>query len=106
MDGDEAAEKFRPEKTPAAHPVLEKFPAFYDHTVEKFDLRVRKLGLSDRPLREIPWIVRAVLIGMLPIRTTLMRFFRPKRLLTKTYLNDAWIRASAAADASDEPYPR
>jgi len=82
---------FALKKLPANHPVLERFPAFYDHTLEKFDLRVRKLGLSERPLREIPWFARAALILGLPFRTLAMRRLRPKRLLTKTYLADEWI---------------
>lgn len=82
---------FALKKLPAGHPVLERFPAFYDHTLEKFDLRVRKLGLSDRSLREIPWLSRLGLIAALPFRTFAMRRLRPRRLLTKTYLADEWI---------------
>jgi hypothetical protein len=88
---------FALKKLPPGHPVLEKFPAFYDHTLEKFDLRVRKLGLSDRPLREIPWTTRISLIAFLPVRTLWMRFRRPKKLLTKTYLDDDWIRSPEKA---------
>jgi hypothetical protein len=88
---------FALKKLPAGHPVLEKFPAFYDHTLEKFDLRVRKLGLSDRSLREIPGFARALLILLLPLRTFVMRRRRPKRLLTKTYLDDEWIQSPEKA---------
>lgn len=84
---------FSLKKLPPGHPVLEKFPAFYDHTLEKFDARARKLGLTDVSLREISWLARIGLIGLLPFRTFLMRRRRPKRLLTKTYLQDDWIRA-------------
>ncbi len=84
---------FALKKLPPGHPVLEKFPAFYDHTLEKFDLRVRKLGLSDRPLREISGFSRLGLILALPFRTAWMRFRRPKRLLTEIYLDDEWIRS-------------
>jgi len=86
---------FALKKLPPSHPVLEKFPAFYDHTVEKFDLRVRKLGLSDLSLRDIPWYTRMTLLGLLPIRSFWMRLRRPKRLLTKTYLRDEWIESPA-----------
>lgn len=84
---------FSLKKLPPSHSVLEKFPAFYDHTLEKFDLRACRLGLSDRPLREIPWLARIGLIGLLPFRIFIMRRRRPKRLLTKTYLEDEWIRS-------------
>ncbi|MBS1962554.1 MAG: ferritin-like domain-containing protein [Bdellovibrionales bacterium] len=84
---------FALKKLPPGHPVLGKFSAFYDHTLEKFDLRARKLGLADRPLREIPLVARAVLLLSLPFRTFLMRRRRPKRLLTETYLSDEWIRS-------------
>lgn len=78
-------------KLPKDHPVLEKFPAFYDHTLAKFESRVLKLGLSDRPLREIPLLSRIALLATLPLRTFWMRMRRPKKLLTAVYLEDPWV---------------
>ncbi len=82
---------FALKKLPAGHPVLERFPEFYDHTLAHFEDRVFKLGLSERPLRELSWWARAGLIVSLPIRTAWMRVRRPKKLLTQTYLKDDWI---------------
>lgn len=82
-------------RLPANHPVLEKFPAFYDHTLAKFESRALKLGLSDVPLRDLSFAAKAGLILMLPIRTMWMRFRRPKKLLTAIYLDDEWIARPA-----------
>ncbi len=82
---------FALKRLPKNHSVLEKFPAFYDHTLAKFELRVQRLGLSDRPLREISWAARFGLIFALPFRQFAMRLRRPKRLLTATYLSDDWV---------------
>jgi hypothetical protein len=90
-------------KLPPGHPVLEKFPQFYDHTLAKFELRALRLGLTDKPLRDLSWWTRLGLIALYPLRTFWMRRVRPKKLLTKTYLSDAWI---TEAGASGEPSPR
>ncbi len=83
-------------RLPANHPVLERFPAFYDHTLAKFESRAQKLGLSEVPLRELGFLTKAGLILLLPIRTLWMRFRRPKKLLTAIYLEDEWIARPAA----------
>lgn len=92
--------KFALNRLPKNHPVLEKFSAFYDHTLSKFELRAQRLGLSDRPLREISWGERIVLLLLLPYRQMRMRVSRPKGLLTKTYLGDEWVRKPGASGAS------
>lgn len=84
---------FALKKLPPGHPVLEKFPAFYDHTLTKFDLRVQRLGLSSCSLRELSWLIRARILIELPFRTFAMRRSRSKRRLTETYLADEWIRS-------------
>jgi hypothetical protein len=84
-------------KLPQGHPVLEKFPAFYDHTLAQFESRAQKLGLSERPLRELPFFTRAGLLLALPFRTFWMRRIRPKKLLTAVYLNDPWVTAPTSS---------
>jgi hypothetical protein len=98
-------------RLPKGHPVLERFPAFYDHVLAKFEERALKLGLSERPLRSIPLLSRVALIALLPFRTFWMRKRRPRKLLTKTYLTDPWIAEPWRADdgltaASSGPSPR
>src|SRR5690606_3549098 len=90
-------------KLPKKNPVLAKFPVFYDHTLAKFESRVLKLGLSDRPLREISPLERAALLISLPFRTFWMRRTRPKRLLTSVYLADPWVRDAGASSAELSP---
>jgi hypothetical protein len=99
---------FALKKLPPGHPVLEKFPAFYDHTLAKFELRALRLGLSECSLREISWLTRFGLLLLLPVRTFWMRRIRPKKLLTKTYLTDDWITGDGVteAGASAELSPR
>lgn len=88
---------FALKKIPAGHPVLKKFPEFYDHTVSQFESRVFKLGLTDVPLREIGTFSRLKLLLLLPLRRMKMRFRRSTRkLLTETYLSDGWLVAPEA----------
>lgn len=90
---------FALKKLPKHHPVLDRFPAFYDHTLAQFESRVLKLQLSDRPLRDLSFFTRLNLLLGLPFRTLRMRMLRPKRLLTETYLKDEWVvKASLKTD--------
>jgi hypothetical protein len=91
---------FALKKLPPGHAVLGKFPAFYDHTLEKFDTRVQSLGLTSGSLRSISLPNRIGLLVMLPIRTLVMRLRRPKTLLTETYLEDEWIRLPEKSNES------
>lgn len=91
---------FALKRLPPGHPVLEKFPAFYDHTLTQFESRVQRLGLSKTPLRELSLFERATLLALLPARQWMARLFRPKKLLTKIYLEDEWINGARVNDAS------
>ncbi len=77
------------------HPVMQKLPAFLRRTTEVTELRLRRLGLLDRPLGEVGALARAGLIaGALARRgAARLAFFRRRRLLTDTYLDDPLIRA-------------
>ncbi len=78
-------------KLPADHPVLKQFPDFYDFVVARFEERVLKLGLTEKPIREMGFFEKGLLLATLPFRARITRFFRPKKLLTSIYLNDPWI---------------
>lgn len=87
---------FALKKLPKNHPVLDRFSAFYDHTLAQFESRALKLGLSDCPLRDLSFFTRTRLLLCLPFRTFLMRALRPRRLLTETYLQDEWVLKATA----------
>jgi hypothetical protein len=85
------------------HPVMRKFPAFYDHAVEKAGARVVALGISEVPPAALVGWRKAGLLLLLPgmklIRKFGRRFTGQKRLLTATYLEDPVVRAESARNA-------
>jgi bacterioferritin (cytochrome b1) len=102
--------RFMAARLPKDHPVLSQLPAFLEKTVACADLRLQRLGLTDRPLARYGTLARAALIGEAylqkaggalwrlvtwPIR--LLPFVAKKRRLTDTYLDDPAIRALPAA---------
>ena len=85
---------------PQEHEALRQLPAFVAHTVRVAELRLRRLGVLDRPLDEISVFERARLVAeayagkavdggkdtlLSPLRA--LPFFAPKKL-TDTYLKD------------------
>jgi hypothetical protein len=87
-------------KLPADHVVLKHLPAFLAHANTCAEIRLRRIGVLDRPLAEISGVKRAALVAeayggkvlgslgslvTLPIR--LLPWFRKKRV-TDTYLSD------------------
>jgi hypothetical protein len=91
-------------KLPQEHPALRQLPAFVEHTVNVAELRLRRLGVLDRPLADISGLERARLIAeayagkaveggkdtlLSPLRA--LPFFAPKKL-TDTYLDDPAVR--------------
>ena len=76
------------------HPVMRQLPAFLRRTTEVTELRLRRLGLLDRPLAEVGDFARAGLIAGALARRAAARlaFFRRPRLLTDTYLDDPLLR--------------
>ncbi len=83
-------------RTSSPHPVLARFPQFYDHVLARFGDRVQRLGLSDRPLSEVPLLERVVWIASIPYWKVWCRLGRKTRLLTDTYLDDPWVTAEGA----------
>ena len=96
------------EKRLPAHPAAARLPAFLEHVVRCAELRLRRIGVLDRPLAELSSGARLALmleayagkalafalsILMLPLR--LLPWFAPKRL-TDTYLDDPQVRRVGA----------
>jgi bacterioferritin (cytochrome b1) len=98
--------RFMASRLPADHPVLSRLPEFLGKTTACAELRLRRIGLLDRPLAELGTLARAALIAEAyaqkagsalwrlvtwPVR--LLPFVGKKRRLTDTYLDDPLIRA-------------
>ena len=94
---------FMGSRLPKDHPVLSQLPQFLDKTIAAADLRMQRIGLTDRPLAELSAARRAALVaeayggkalgGLLRLVTFPVRLFMKKRRLTDTYLDDPAIRA-------------
>jgi hypothetical protein len=77
------------------HPILSKFESFYDHSIRAFELRIERLGLSQKPIRQMTRVDLIKLLVALPFRWVRekMRFKTP--LLTDRYLEDPSVKAEA-----------
>jgi bacterioferritin (cytochrome b1) len=88
----------------ADHPVMKHLPAFLDHANRCAELRLRRIGVLDRPLAELSAGRRALLVAeayggkllgglaaliTLPLR--LLPLWPRKKRLTDTYLRDAHV---------------
>ena len=105
-------------RLPADHKVLKHLPAFLAHANVCAELRLRRIGVLDRPLTEISGLKRALLVAeayggkllgglgsivALPFR--LLPFFKRKRV-TDTYLRDPHVtgyQLPAAGETSAQP---
>lgn len=80
-------------ETDSEHEVMRHVPAFVQAVCDQLELRLRRIGILDRPLSELSMLRRGWLIfkayGTQPFRALLPR----PPLLTRTYLNDAQVRA-------------
>lgn len=75
------------------HPVLRQVPAFLQRTTEVTELRLRRLGLLDRPLAQVSRPARAALIARALARRVATRLMPGRRrLLTDTYLEDPFFQ--------------
>lgn len=77
------------------NPILAVFPEFYDHAVKCFELRVERLGLSQKRLSELGGFEKLCLMVCVPIRQFASRFKRRKPLLTSTYLDDPMLKTES-----------
>jgi bacterioferritin (cytochrome b1) len=105
--------RFMGKRMPADHPVLSRLPEFLEKTIACWELRMRRIGLLDRPLAELSGARRALLVaeayggkalgGLFRLITwpfRLLPFVGRKRRLTDTYLEDPMLRALPPAGAS------
>lgn len=76
-----------------SHPVLRHFPAFLRWGIDVAELRLRRLGLLDRPLAELGRLRTLGLVAPAVCRRYLRVLwpFRRRRRLTDTYLTDPGI---------------
>jgi bacterioferritin (cytochrome b1) len=112
---------FMRKRLPADHPVLQHLPAFLAFANQCAELRLRRIGVLDRPLAELGAAARALLVAeayagkalegvahvvSLPLR--LLPFWPKKKRLTDSYLADPHIAGyrlgdGAAEDAVSQP---
>ncbi|HEX4418656.1 MAG TPA: ferritin-like domain-containing protein [Kofleriaceae bacterium] len=100
--------RFMEHRLPKDHPVLGYLPAFLAHANVCAELRLRRIGVLDRPLAELSGAARAVLVAeayggkllgglaslvTLPLRV--LPLWPKKKRLTDTYLRDAHITGFA-----------
>jgi hypothetical protein len=74
------------------HEVLRQAPAFLQRMVEVLEMRLQKMGVLRRPLREISAGKRAWLISRAYAKHWLPEFKPRPKLLTETYLSDPQVR--------------
>jgi len=90
-------------RLPADHVVLKHLPAFLAHANDCAELRLRRIGVLDRPLAEVSGAKRALLVAeayggklvgsigsLLALPLKLLPWFRRKRV-TDTYLADPHV---------------
>jgi len=86
------------------HPVMKHLPAFLDHANACAEIRLRRIGVLDRPLAELSRLRRAQLVaeayggkllgGLVSLVTAPLRLlplWPRKKRLTDTYLRDAHV---------------
>ncbi len=108
--------RFIGQRMPKDHPVLSRLPEFLAKTLSCWEMRMRRIGLLDRPLAELGRGRRALLVaeayggkalgGLLRLITwpfRLLPFVGKKRRLTDTYLDDPAIKSlPPSSTAHDE----
>jgi bacterioferritin (cytochrome b1) len=100
--------KYMEKRLPKDHVVLQHLPAFLAHANECAELRLRRIGVLDRPLAGVSRTKRAALVieayggkllgglgslVMLPLR--LLPFWPKRKRLTDTYLADPHVTGAA-----------
>jgi len=113
--------RYMEHRLPKDHVVMKHLPAFLEHANVCAELRLRRIGVLDRPLAELPAGKRALLVAeayggkllgglaslvTLPLRV--LPFWPRKKRLTETYLRDAHITGFAlpAGSIPDEAQPQ
>jgi bacterioferritin (cytochrome b1) len=106
--------KFMEKRLPKDHVVLKYLPEFLAHANAMAALRLRRIGVLDRPIEELSGAKRALLVAeayggkalgglgsmlMFPLR--LLPFWPKKKRLTDTYLRDVHITGYQLPAAPD-----
>jgi hypothetical protein len=101
--------RFMEKKLAQGHPVMSQLPQFLEHANRCAELRLRRMGLLDRPLEQVGTLKRFVLVAeayggkalgglgsllMLPLRA--LPFWPKQRRLTDSYLQDPAVRDAMA----------
>jgi hypothetical protein len=104
-------------KVPADHVVLKHLPAFLEHANRCAEIRLRRIGVLDKPLSEISKAKRAALVAeayggkllgglgsLVTLPLKLLPWFKRKRV-TDTYLADPHVTGYQlpAPDATAQP---
>ncbi|HEY4244238.1 MAG TPA: ferritin-like domain-containing protein [Kofleriaceae bacterium] len=110
--------RFMEKRLPKDHPVLSHLPAFLAHANTCAELRLRRIGVLDRPLAELSGARRALLVaeayggklvgGLAGLAVKLVRLLPlvpKKKRLTDTYLGDAHVAALIAATSGGKSAP-
>jgi bacterioferritin (cytochrome b1) len=107
---------FMEKRLPPGHEVLQHLPAFLAHANRCAELRLRRIGVLDRPLDELSGAKRALLVAeayggkalgglgsllLTPLR--LLPFWPKKKRLTDTYLRDEHVRGFAQVLPTPDP---
>ena len=102
--------KFMAKRVPVDHAVMTHLPAFLEHANKCAELRLRRIGVLERPLAELSGAARAALVAeayggkalgsllslvTLPLRV--LPFWPKRKRLTDTYLTDPRIAGGAPA---------
>ena len=95
--------RYMEKRLPADHVLLKQLPAFLDHANKCAAIRLRRIGVLDRPLEEVSSGKRALLVteayagkllgglvSLLTLPIRLLPWFKKKRV-TDTYLRDPHI---------------
>ncbi len=96
-------------KLPREHAVLSQVQPFLAHALRCAELRVERMGLSDRPLSQLSFSQRSALVAELSgsklahgvgalLRGPFGLLFPRKRRLTDTYLSDPGVRELSNPD--------
>jgi len=106
-------------RVPADHVVMQKLPAFLEHANKCAELRLRRIGVLDRPLSELGGAKRAALVaeayggkliggigGLVVSLARMLPFVPKKKRLTDTYLTDAHITGYLPPPQDAEAQPQ
>ena len=98
--------KFMAKRLPADQAVLQKLPEFLAHANRCAELRLRRIGVLDRPLAEVSGTTRALLVveayggkalgglgSLLMVPLRLLPFWPKRKRLTDFYLADPHVAA-------------